>query len=115
MVSTLWGRRRPLPELKSPDKNTRNFAERMAINTPIQGSAADLIKAAMIRISKSLPEKGAQARMIIQVHDELVFEVPEKELEAVRELVREEMEGVIKLRVPLKVDINSGPNWSVAH
>jgi len=115
MVSTLWGRRRPLPELKSPDKNTRNFAERMAINTPIQGSAADLIKAAMIRISKSLPEKGAQARMIIQVHDELVFEVPEKELEAVRELVREEMEGVIKLRVPLKVDINSGPNWAEAH
>ncbi|MCX5867580.1 MAG: DNA polymerase I [Proteobacteria bacterium] len=114
-VSTLWGRRRPLPELKSPDKNTRNFAERMAINTPIQGSAADLIKAAMIRISKSLPEKGAQARMIIQVHDELVFEVPEKELDAVRELVREEMEGVIKLRVPLKVDINSGPNWAEAH
>ena len=114
-VSTLWGRRRPLPELKSPDRNTRNFAERMAINTPIQGSAADLIKAAMLRIAGRLKESCSRARMIIQVHDELVFEVPEKELKTVRELVREEMEGVIKLRVPLKVDINSGPNWAEAH
>ncbi len=114
-VSTLWGRRRPLPELKSPDRNTRNFAERMAINTPIQGSAADLIKAAMLRIAGRLKESCSRARMIIQVHDELVIEVPEKELKTVRELVREEMEGVIKLRVPLKVDINSGPNWAEAH
>ncbi|MCX5860439.1 MAG: DNA polymerase [Proteobacteria bacterium] len=114
-VSTLWGRRRPLPELKSPDRNTRNFAERIAINTPIQGSAADLIKSAMLKIARRLKESGSRARMIIQVHDELVFEVPEKELKAIRELVREEMEGTIRLRVPLKVDIDSGPNWAEAH
>ena len=114
-VTTLLNRRRYLPDLASGNAMVRQFAERTAINTPIQGTAADLIKVAMIRIQRQLAEKKLSAAMILQVHDELVFEVPEDELETVTELVRKEMEEVIKLNVPLKVDIADGRNWDEAH
>ena len=114
-VMTLWGRKRSLPELESSNRNIQAFGERIAVNTPIQGSAADLIKAAMITISRKLKEKKLSTRMIIQVHDELVFEAPEKEVERVKDLVRGEMEGVIDLEIPLLVEVNSGLNWDEAH
>jgi DNA polymerase-1 len=93
----------------------RQFAERMAVNAPIQGSAADLIKVAMINIAGLLAKKHLQAVMIMQVHDELVFEAPAAETEDVMDLVRREMEEVVKLSVPLKVDSASGKNWDEAH
>lgn len=114
-VSTLLNRRRYLPEINSGNATVRQFAERMAINAPIQGSAADLIKIAMINISTRFAEKGLATCMIMQVHDELVFEVPTSERDAVMALVKEEMEGVIKLSVPLKVDMAFGRNWDEAH
>lgn len=114
-VTTLLSRRRYLPEINSDNRNRREFAERTAINTPIQGTAADLIKVAMINIWRKLRERGLQARMIMQVHDELVFEVPKSEVDVVRELVRREMEEAIDLEVPIKVDIGVGPNWLEAH
>jgi len=114
-VCTLLNRRRYLPELKSKIPSVRQFAERMAINTPIQGTAADLIKVAMVNIAQLLPEKNLAARLIMQVHDELVLEAPVKEKEAVMQLVKKEMEEVIKLKVPLKVEIASGLNWDEAH
>lgn len=114
-VCTLLNRRRYLPELKSPVPAVRQFAERMAINTPIQGSAADLIKVAMVNIDHLLTKKNLAARLIMQVHDELVLEAPVQEKEEVMELVKKEMEEVIKLKVPLKVEIASGANWDEAH
>ncbi|MEI6127685.1 MAG: DNA polymerase, partial [Pseudomonadota bacterium] len=114
-VTTLMNRRRYLPEIKAANAGVRKFAERTAINAPIQGTAADLIKIAMLRIAAALEKKKMAGRMIIQVHDELVFEAPEEEIEALREMVKEEMEGVITLKVPLKVDINWGNNWREAH
>jgi DNA polymerase-1 len=114
-VCTLLNRRRYLPELKSPVASMRQFAERMAINTPIQGTAADLIKVAMVNIAHLLSEKNLAARLIMQVHDELVLEAPVKEKEEVMALVKKEMEEVIKLKVPLKVEIASGKNWDEAH
>jgi DNA polymerase-1 len=114
-VCTLLNRRRYLPELKSPIASVRQFAERMAINTPIQGTAADLIKVAMVNIAHLLSEKNLAARLIMQVHDELVLEAPIKEKEEVMTLVKKEMEEVIKLKVPLKVEIASGKNWDEAH
>ncbi|MDD5170513.1 MAG: DNA polymerase I, partial [Syntrophales bacterium] len=114
-VTTLLNRRRYLPEINSDNVNIRQFAERMALNTPIQGTAADLIKMAMIHIDKRLKERELAARMIMQVHDELVFEVPEGEKEEVIGLVKKEMEEVIKLSVSLKVDIGCGMNWDEAH
>ncbi|MBI4714603.1 MAG: hypothetical protein HY760_01425 [Nitrospirae bacterium] len=113
-VTTLFGRRRPVPELASPDNNVAQFGERIAVNTPIQGTAADLIKVAMIRIAEWLPERGLRARMILQVHDELLFEVPEGEMETVQELVREAMEGVVPMAVPLKIEMGMGRNWREA-
>ncbi len=113
-VSTLLGRRRYFPELRSTSRahgQVKRAAERMAINMPIQGSAADIIKLAMIRLHKGLKEEGLASRMILQVHDELVLEVPEGEVEAVATLVRETMEGAYDLRAPLKVDIKVGKNW----
>ncbi|MBI2877203.1 MAG: DNA polymerase I [Candidatus Tectomicrobia bacterium] len=109
-VTTLWGRRRYLPDLRSASKSVRDFAERIAINTPIQGSAADLIKVAMLRIHQEIQRKGRAARMTLQVHDELVFEVPEEELQEMVILVKEGMEGVISLRVPLVAEISISPN-----
>jgi DNA polymerase-1 len=114
-VCTLLNRRRYLPELKSKIPSVRQFAERMAINTPIQGTAADLIKVAMVNIDHLLKKKNLSARLIMQVHDELVVEAPAKEKEAVMQLVKKEMEEVIKLKVPLKVEIAAGKNWDEAH
>jgi DNA polymerase-1 len=114
-VTTIMDRRRYLPELRSGDRNVKAFAQRMAVNTPIQGSAADLIKMAMINLYRRLIDEGLTAKMILQVHDELVFETPENEEERVCAIVKEEMEGVMKLNVPLKVDINSGKSWAEAH
>jgi DNA polymerase I len=108
---TLFGRVRPIPELSSLQFNLRNFAERTALNTPLQGTAADLIKLAMIAIARELAEQKLQARMILQVHDELLFEAPDAEMERLRKLVRHAMENVCKLEVPLVVDLKAGPNW----
>jgi DNA polymerase-1 len=114
-VTTLFKRKRPLPELQSSDKNIRQLTERMAINTPVQGTAADLIKLAMINIFKRLQRSHLSSSMILQIHDELIFEVPEKEVEEVCHLVREEMEHVVTMKVPLKVDIGFGHSWAKAH
>ncbi len=114
-VSTMLGRSRRIPELNSSNKNMREFGERMAVNTPIQGSAADLIKLAMIDISKELKKDGLNSKMIIQVHDELVFEVPVSEKGTMEELVRTRMEQAYPLHVPLTVDLSFGKNWSEAH
>ena len=110
-VSTLFGRIRPIPDIHSRNPNLRGFAERTATNTPLQGTAADLIKLAMIHIHRDLAERKLKTRMLLQVHDELVFEVPEDEVDEVRELVRERMENVHPLTVPLRVDVGVGPNW----
>jgi DNA polymerase I len=110
-VETLSGRRRYIPELESKNWNVRQFGERVAQNTPIQGTAADLIKEAMLRIHRGLGDRGFQARMLVQVHDELVFEVPEGELERVRAFVVDEMEGAMELEVPLEVDVGVGRSW----
>ncbi|MDY6952482.1 MAG: DNA polymerase I [Thermodesulfobacteriota bacterium] len=114
-VTTLLGRHRWLPDIASPNRTARESAERTAVNTPLQGTAADLIKVAMIRIHEALDRQGLQAKMLLQVHDELVFEVPPEEMERVRELVTSLMEGVYPLRVPLKVDIQAGQNWAEVH
>ena len=114
-VTTLLHRRRYLPEINHRVAAVRQFAERTAINAPIQGTAADLIKVAMVNISRLLTKRHLQAGMIMQVHDELVFEVPSSEREEVMTLVKKEMEEVIKISVPLKVDINAGKNWDEAH
>jgi DNA polymerase-1 len=110
-VKTLFGRVRPIPDINSKNSNQRGFAERTAVNTPLQGTAADLIKIAMIRIDAALREGGLKSRMTLQVHDELVFEVPEDEIEIMKPLVREHMEKVHELAVPLQVDMGLGPNW----
>jgi DNA polymerase-1 len=110
-VATLFGRIRPIPDILSKNPNLRGFAERTAVNTPLQGTAADLIKLAMIRIDAELRQRDLQSRMLLQVHDELVFEVPEAELDAMRTLVTQKMEEVYELKVPLKVDVGVGPNW----
>jgi DNA polymerase-1 len=114
-VRTLLGRRRPVPELASSDGRVRAAAENMAVNTPVQGSAADLIKLAMLKVDAALRASDLQAAMLLQVHDELVFECPESERPALEELVRREMEGAYPLDVPLKVDIGHGPDWATAH
>ena len=117
-TTTILGRRRPIPELQSGDPIQRGIGERMAVNSPIQGSAADLIKIAMINVHKRLHEDLPHTKMILQVHDELIFEVPEKELDEAKKLVKSEMEEVGKhlgLSVPLKIDLGVGKNWRVAH
>jgi DNA polymerase-1 len=110
-VSTLFGRVRPIPDIHSKNFNLRGFAERTAVNTPLQGTAADLIKLAMIRIDADLRERKLRSRMLLQVHDELVFEVPEDEIDTIKQLVVQQMEHVHELKVPLKVDVGIGPNW----
>ncbi|HXR33002.1 MAG TPA: DNA polymerase I [Verrucomicrobiae bacterium] len=111
VAKTLFGRIRPIPEINAPQMQLRNFAERTALNSPLQGTAADLIKLAMIAIDDRLRKEKLTARMILQVHDELLFEAPAKEREALEKLVKEEMEGAHKLAVPLVVEIGAGPNW----
>jgi DNA polymerase-1 len=108
---TLFGRVRPIPDINSKNPAARSFAERTAVNSPIQGTAADLIKLAMIRIHERLAKSAFGAKMLLQVHDELVFDVPEGEVPAMRELVKSEMENVYQLRVPLLVEIGTGSNW----
>ena len=110
-VKTLFGRVRPIPDINSKNANQRGFAERTAVNTPLQGTAADLIKIAMIRIDAALRERRLTSRMTLQVHDELVFEVPEREIDTMKLLVREQMEKVHDLAVPLQVEMGVGPNW----
>ena len=114
-VETLMGRRRLLPELHSENQRVRQNAENIAINTPVQGTAAELIKLAMIRIYGELLKRESQAQLILQIHDELVLDVPDAELEAIQELVRHEMESAMSLSVPLKVQIGQGKNWYDAH
>jgi len=111
---TMFGRLRQIPEINSRNPALRNFAERTAVNSPIQGTAADLIKLAMIRIHARLAREGLKTKMLLQVHDELVFEVPHSEVDAVQVLVQSEMENVIELRVPLAVAIGTGKNWMEA-
>ncbi|MDW8059255.1 MAG: DNA polymerase I [Thermomicrobium sp.] len=111
-VETLFGRRRYLPEITSSNPARRQAAERMAVNMPLQGTAADIMKLAMIRIHRALQERGFTSRMLLQVHDELVFEVPESELQSVSELVVSLMSSVVELAVPLEVDAKAGPNWA---
>ena len=114
-TETLLGRRRYLSEINAKNRNIREAAERTAINTPVQGSAADIIKLAMIEIHKELPDICSSAKMVLQVHDELVFEVPENDSELVKEHVVEKMSNAYKLSVPLRVDASTGKNWSDAH
>jgi len=111
MVRTVFGRVRPIPDIQSRNANQRGFAERTAINTPLQGTAADLIKLAMIRIDRRLADEKLKTRMTLQVHDELVFDVPEDEIEPVSTMVQHEMEHVIDLNVPLVADVGTGANW----
>jgi DNA polymerase-1 len=111
-VTTLLGRRRYLPDLRSHHHAQRAAAERMAMNAPLQGSAADLIKLAMVGVARRIDERGLDAQMVLQVHDELMFDVPAQSVDAVREAVREEMEGAMTLAVPLVVDFKVGPTWA---
>ncbi len=113
-VQTLLGRRRYIPELRSGNPNLRGFAERMATNAPVQGTAADLIKIAMVRMARALTESGLESRMLLQVHDELLFESPEAEVPRLEALARQVMESAMTLDVPLKVDIKTGVDWAQA-
>ena len=114
-VSTLYGRRRWLPELKSSNFNTRSFGERVALNMPIQGTAADVIKLAMVRVDSRLRSEGLEARLVLQVHDELIVECPEGEADQVKAMLQEEMEGVAALSVPLIADAKAGRTWAECH
>ena len=113
-VRTLLGRRRPIPELRASNRQTRSLGERLAVNTIMQGTAADVIKVAMVRIARRLRDEGRAARLVLQVHDELLLEAPEKEVAAVRNLVREEMTGAYALDPPLVVDVGAGEDWNAA-
>jgi DNA polymerase-1 len=110
-VSTLFGRRRYMPGLTSSNYMLRSAAEREATNAPLQGSAADLMKLAMVRVDRALQRAGIAAPMLLQIHDELIFEVPREQLHAAAHLVRDEMEGAAQLSVPLEVTLKSGANW----
>jgi DNA polymerase-1 len=112
--TSLFGRRRPVPELRASNRQTRSLGERLAVNFVMQGSNADIIKVAMIGIHRRLLEEGRGARLVLQVHDELLLEVPEREVARVRELVREEMTGAFPLDPPLAVDIGVGEDWNEA-
>ena len=114
-TSTLLGRIRLLPDIRNPNAAVRQFAERTAINAPIQGTAADLLKIAMIRIDAALRDRKMKTAMILTVHDELVFEVPPAELDDAEALIKEIMEGVWDLQVPLKVNLGRGANWAEIH
>jgi DNA polymerase-1 len=111
VARTLFGRERPIPDINARNPNARGFAERVAVNSPLQGTAADLIKLAMVRIARALEAAGRRSAMLLQVHDELVFECPPEEVEAVSELARREMEGACELKVPMVVDVGVGDNW----
>ncbi|OGF50766.1 MAG: DNA polymerase I [Candidatus Firestonebacteria bacterium RIFOXYA2_FULL_40_8] len=110
-IETLLGRKRYIPDIESNNKNTREFAERVAINAPIQGSASDIIKVAMVNLYSIMKKEEVKGRLLLQVHDELILECPEKDVELLKKLVKDTMENVVKLKVPVKVDVNSGDNW----
>lgn len=114
-VTTMFNRKRFVPEINNKNQTTRSFGERLAVNSPVQGSAADIIKIAMITIWNAVRDNSLRARMILQVHDELVFELPESEIELVSEIVKEKMESAVTLQVPLRVDAGYGRNWAEAH
>ncbi len=114
-VETLWHRRRDLPELKSSNFNMRSFGERVALNMPIQGTAADIMKLAMVNVDRALKKEALAARLVLQVHDELIVECPEEEAERVQKILKEEMENVVSLSVPLTVDTKTGKTWAEAH
>ena len=114
-VETLLGRRRNLKDINSSNAIVRGHAERNAINAPIQGTAADVIKIAMIRILNEMKKKKLNSRMLLQVHDELVFDVDKNEIEVMQELVKQNMENAVKMAVPLEVEMNTGENWLQAH
>ncbi|MFM2316440.1 MAG: hypothetical protein RLZZ155_772, partial [Bacteroidota bacterium] len=114
-VETVLGRRRFLPDINSSNAISRSFAERNAVNAPIQGSAADVIKVAMAKIQSALKAANLKTKMVLQVHDELLFDTPKEEIEQVFALVKHEMENAVKLSVPLDVEIQSGNNWLEAH
>ena len=114
-AETMFGRRRFLPDINSQNGNIRGMAERNAINTPIQGTAADIIKLAMIRISNRIHQQKLRSRMVMQVHDELVFDVAPGEVEVVKEIAVHEMQNACTLKVPLVVDVGTGANWLEAH
>jgi DNA polymerase-1 len=111
----MCGRRRYLKDINSLNVNLKSFAERNAVNMPVQASSADMIKLAMIAIHRRMQTEGLQSKMIMQVHDELVFDVYKPELEQMKVIVKEEMENALKLNVPIVVEMNSGENWLVAH
>ena len=114
-VTTLFGRRRDLPELRSSNFNLRSFGERVALNMPIQGTAADIIKLAMVHVDARLRREGLEAQLLLQVHDELIVECPEREQETVSQILREEMENAVQLSVPLTVEVKVGHSWAEAH
>ena len=114
-VETIWGRRRYVPEIKSNNFNVRQFGERVAMNAPIQGTAADIIKIAMVKVENELAKNKFKAKLILQVHDELVIEAPNEEVEIVKKLLVDCMEEVIKLKLPLKAEAQIGKNWYEAH
>ena len=109
------GRRRYVPDVNSGNATVRSFAERNAVNAPIQGTSADIIKLAMVAVDRRLRAEGLKSRMVLQIHDELLLEVPSAEISQVSRLLTEEMQGVIKLNVPLTVECNYGTNWLEAH
>ena len=110
-MTTLFGRTRRIPELRARQRQTQLLGERLAVNTVIQGTAADIIKVAMVRCHRALRESGLATRLVLQIHDELLFEAPREELEAASEIVRREMTGAFALDPPLAVDIGVGANW----
>ena len=114
-ATTMFGRKRHIPELSAKNVNLRHFGERTAMNHPMQGSAADIIKLAMIEVARRLREEGLKARMVLQVHDELDFECPNDEVEVLTTLVSDAMNNVVELKVPLIADVQTGPNWAIAH
>ena len=114
-IETILGRRRYLADINSANAVVRGFAERNAINAPIQGSAADIIKVAMVNLDREIKKRNMRSRMIMQVHDELVFDAHLAEVEELKTLVAEKMSGAVQLRVPLVVDMNTGINWLEAH
>jgi len=114
-VRTIMGRRRPISRIKSRNRTEKMAAERVAMNSPIQGSAADIVKQAMIDVTRALGEQKLKSRLLLQVHDELIFEVPEAELRQAQDLVKQRMEQAVVLSVPLRVSLEVGPTWGDIH
>ena len=110
-IKTILGRKRYIPELKSPNYNQRSFGERAAMNMPLQGSAADIIKIAMLAVCKRLKQEGMQAMLVLQVHDELILDVPLEETEQAKKILKEEMEKAVELNVPLIAEVSVGKSW----